>query len=323
VRRTIAAIGRSLVTLGLLILLFVAYQLWGTGIYTAHAQNRLKSDFKKEQAKYAEQDTVAAPTTATTTPAATTPAATHGTTTTTQPVRTGAPPPTPPEGEVEGLISIPAIGLNMAFVEGTDVPDLRKGPGHYPDTPIPGSLGNAAIAGHRTTYLHPFFDIDKLKVGDEIIIATLDGKIFTYAMYEQIIVKPTDTWVVDNTPDAELTLTSCNPKYSAAERIVTKARLVANKSATPQKPKPRPNAGAGKARPTTLQGNSLAASTDSIPWAVVWGVVVLAVGLAWWWAFRRWRHPATWVIGVVPFLIALFPFYVFLERSIPQGLYSG
>jgi sortase A len=312
VRRTIAAIGRTLVTLGLLILLFVAYQLWGTGLYTAQAQDRLKSDFKKEQARYEEQDTVAPPTTVP-----------GPTTSTTQPVRKGAPPPTPPEGEVEGLISIPAIGLNMAYVEGTDVPDLRKGPGHYPDTPIPGSLGNAAIAGHRTTYLHPFFDIDKLKKGDEIIIATLDGKSFTYAMYDQFLVKPTDTWVVDNTPDAQLTLTSCNPKYSAAQRIVTKARLVANKSSKPEKPRPNTTAGAGKAKPTTLQGDSLAASTDSIPWAVLWGLVVLAVGLAWWWAFRRWRHPATWVVGVVPFLIVLFPFYVFLERSIPQGLYSG
>src|SRR5689334_19350869 len=152
VRRTIAAIGRTLVTLGLLILLFVAYQLWGTGIYTAQAQDRLKSDFKKEQAKYEEQDTVAPPTTGAGGTRTTVPGPT---TSTTQPVRKGAPPPTPPEGEVEGLISIPAIGLHLAYVEGTDVPDLRKGPGHYPDTPIPGSLGNAAIAGHRTTYLHP------------------------------------------------------------------------------------------------------------------------------------------------------------------------
>ena len=155
-------------------------------------------------------------------------------------MRKGAAPPTPAEGDVEGIIKIPRIGIDMAFVEGTNRDDLKKGPGHYPDTPPPGTLGNAAIAGHRTTYLHPFYDVDKLVPGDKIIIETLDHKTFTYAMYQQLIVKPTDVYVVDNTADAELTLTSCNPKYSAAQRIVIKARLVANQSAKPTKAPPPP-----------------------------------------------------------------------------------
>src|SRR4051812_19989946 len=109
VRRAIAAIGRTLVTLGLLILLFLAYQLWGTGIYTARAQESLKSDFAKAQEQYREDNPTVESTTPTTGRAA-------GTTTTVSPLRQGAPPPTPAEGDVMGIIKIPRIGLSMAFV---------------------------------------------------------------------------------------------------------------------------------------------------------------------------------------------------------------
>jgi len=303
------------VTLGLLILLFVAYQLWGTGIYTARAQENLKHDFAKAEEQYREDN----PTVATTTP-------TTGrgvTTTTVSPVRHGPPPPTPPNGGVMGSIVIPRIGLDMYFVEGTDRDDLTKGPGHYDYTVPPGTLGHAALARHRTTYLHPFYNINEVQPGDPIIIHTLDGKTFTYKMQWQKIVKPTETWVADPTPDAVLTLTSCNPRYSAAQRIVVRAKLVANNPDKPTKALPKP-ASAGKAKPgQTLLGEGLSSESKSVPPAIWWGLVALVVGALWWWAFRRWRHPATWTAGLIPFLIVLFPFYVYLERAIPQGLYSG
>ncbi len=297
-------------TLGLLILLFVAYQLWGTGIFTAQAQSRLDKDFRKAQQQYAaENDTVG-----------TTPATGRATSSTTvDPAKLTKPaPPIPAEGEVEGQIEIPKIHLNWKFVEGTNVPDLQKGPGHYPDTPMPGTIGNAAIAGHRTTYGHPFYDISDLKAGDKIIITTLAGK-FTYEMYAQLIVKPTDVQVVDNTPDPQLTLTSCNPRYSAAQRIVIKAKLVPNESAKPAKPRPpvvkshKPDAHEA----SLAQG--LSGQEKSIMPTIWWGITTLIIGLAWWWSFRRWRHPATLVLGVVPFLLVLFPFYVYLERALPAG----
>jgi hypothetical protein len=125
--------------------------------------------------------------------------------------------------------------------------------------------------------------------------------------------------VVANTPDTELTLTSCEPRYSAARRIVVKAKLVRNLSSKPNRPPKRINGKAVKAPPrkelaTGLQGES----NSDIP-AALWGIVVLAVGMLWWWAFRRWRHPLTWVIGVIPFLIVLLPFYFYLERALPNG----
>jgi sortase A len=309
VRRSIAAVGRALVTLGLLILLFVAYQLWGTGIWTARAQTQLKHDFKKELQQYNQQGvddpTITAP---------------SRSSSTTLPLRGGArpAPPIPKEGDVGGIINIPAIHIRFAFVEGTSRDDLKKGPGHYPDTPFPGTIGNAAIAGHRTTYLHPFYDVDHLKPGDEIHIKTFAGE-FVYKVYKTLIVSPTDVSVVDNTADAELTLTSCNPKYSAAQRIVIKARLAPAISAKPSKPRPLPpRAGNARAHSAALEEGLSGQERSKLP-TVLWGIFAALLGLGWWWAFRRWRHPATWALGVIPFLIVLFPFYVFLERALPAG----
>lgn len=305
-------------TAGLLILLFVAYQLWGTGIFTARAQSSLKSDFKKEQAAYAAAN--ATPVTADPPTSPTT--AKPGPTTTTAPVPQSklvrAAPPTPDEGAVEGEINIPRIGINMAFVEGTSRDDLKKGPGHYPETPMPGTLGNAAIAGHRTTYLHPFYNINELQPGDDIIVTTLAGK-FTYRMTQQLIVAPTDVGVAANTPDAELTLTSCNPRFSAAQRIVIKAVLVPNQSAPIAKPNPPKHTSGNKAAPQDTLAEGLSGQSLSKTPAIMWGIIAALVGLAWWWAFRRWRHPATWLLGVIPFLVVLFPFYVYLERALPAG----
>ena len=308
-RRAIAGIGRALVTIGLLILLFVVYQLWGTGIFTARAQERLKKDFAKAQQAYNQEN----PVVSTTTPDPSDTVGSSTTTTIAGPLTKPAP-PTPPEGQVEGTIDIPKIGLNMQFVEGTSREDLQKGPGHYPDTPLPGTIGNAAIAGHRTTYLHPFYDVDKLVPGDKIVITTLAGK-FTYEMTQQLIVKPTDIQVVANTPDPQITLTSCNPKYSAAQRIVIKGKLVPNESARPAKPRPiQPVNNTSSSLAEGLSGEAV--STGS---AIFWGIVAAFVGGLWWWAFRRWRHPLTWILGVIPFLVVLFPFYVYLERALPAG----
>jgi sortase A len=319
VRRAIAGIGRTLVTLGLLILLFVVYQLWGTGIFTARAQERLKKDFQQHLAQVQENDTVG--------PVPTTikqPAKSASTTTTSIKYSAAVPfLPTPKEGDGEGFINIPKINAHFYYVEGTSRDDLKQGPGHYPGTPLPGTIGNAAIAGHRTTYLHPFADIDKLVPGDDILIQTSAGTIFDYQMYKQLTVLPTDVWVVANTPDAELTLTACTPKGSASHRLVVKARLVVSKSAKPTLTKPRPQTSSGKggkARSAAAGlGESLSGQTRSLLPSVIWGIVAALVGLVWWWGFRRWRHPYTWIIGVLPFLVALFPFYVYLERALPAG----
>src|SRR4051812_23192173 len=130
-------------------------------------------------------------------------------------------------GHAIGTIRIPKIGASYAVVQGTDTVSLRKGPGHYPDTSFPGQGGTVAIAGHRTTYLAPFNQVDKLKRGDEIVLDMPYGK-FTYAVDKTKIVEPTELSVVDRVPGPEqLVLSACHPLYSASHRIIVFARLTA------------------------------------------------------------------------------------------------
>ena len=167
----------------------------------------------------------------------------------------------PPEGDAVGEIIIKKIDVDWAVVEGVQLTDIAKGPGHYPGTPLPGQIGNAAIAGHRTTHGAPFYRVDELTVGDKIVVKTLAGT-YTYVVTQKpFAVDPTDYGVVANTPDAELTLTSCNPRYSAAQRIIIKARLVRHLSAKVHKPPTHINGKKiapppRKALATGLQGES-------------------------------------------------------------------
>jgi sortase A len=127
-------------------------------------------------------------------------------------------------GDPLGRLRVPAIGLSTVVVEGTDGADLRSGPGHYPDTPLPGQRGTVAIAGHRTTYGAPFRRVDDLERGDRIELAMPYGR-FTYRVERTRIVPPTAVDVVDRVAYDRLVLTACHPLYSANERIVVFARL--------------------------------------------------------------------------------------------------
>jgi sortase A len=130
----------------------------------------------------------------------------------------------PLPGDAIGEIDMPAIDKSAYIVEGTDTDDLRKGPGHYHDTPMPGDHGTVAIAGHRTTYGAPFRRIDELEPGDRIDLRMPYGD-FTYRVERTRIVPPTETSVTDRVDHDRLILSACHPLYSAAKRIVVFARL--------------------------------------------------------------------------------------------------
>jgi len=127
-------------------------------------------------------------------------------------------------GDPLGKIEIPKIGVSDVFVAGTGTADLRKGPGHYPATPLPGQHGTVAIAGHRTTYGAPFHDVDKLRPGDRITLAMPYGR-FEYRVERTRIVDPTALWVTDRVGYDRLVLSACHPLYSAAQRIIVFAKL--------------------------------------------------------------------------------------------------
>jgi sortase A len=129
------------------------------------------------------------------------------------------------DGQAMGRIRIPKIHASYVVVDGTAGADLRKGPGFYSQTPLPGLPGTVAIAGHRTTYLAPFRHIDELGEGDRIVLEMPYAR-FTYSVERHLIVDPTDTWVIHRVDHDRLVLSACNPLYSAAQRIIVFARLV-------------------------------------------------------------------------------------------------
>jgi sortase A len=136
----------------------------------------------------------------------------------------------PLKGDAIAQIDIPSIGVSEYVVEGTDVASLRKGPGHYPETPLPGDPGTTAIAGHRTTYGAPFRRIDQLDRGDRITVDMPDGR-FRYRVERTTIVDDQDLSVLEPVGHRRLMLSACHPLYSAAERVIVFARQVARQPA--------------------------------------------------------------------------------------------
>jgi len=127
-------------------------------------------------------------------------------------------------GDPLGRLRIAAVGLRTVVVEGTEPGELRDGPGHYPDTVLPGERGTVALAGHRTTYGAPFRHLDALDRGDRIDVDTPYGA-FTYRVDDTRIVPATAVGVVGRKAYDRLVLTACHPLFSASERIVVSARL--------------------------------------------------------------------------------------------------
>lgn len=172
---------------------YVAWLLWGTGLETARAQDQMRSQIT---ARF-EQPT----------------------------------PPNPGErylpGQAYAAIVIPSIDIDFIVVEGTDYVSLKKGPGHYLASANPwDGTGQVAIAGHRTTYLHPFLNLDRVEEGDEIQLITKHGT-FGYEVNRVFVLSEAESGrAIVDTVRPTLVLTTCNPKYSSRERLIVTARLV-------------------------------------------------------------------------------------------------
>jgi len=286
--------GKTLIASGVLILLFVAYQLWGTGLQEARAQDALADEFSG----FTVPTTVAGGETPTTTPPSTVP---------------------PAEGDAIGRIVIPKANVDKYIVEGVGVEDLKKAPGHYPGTPMPGEAGNSAIAGHRTTYGAPFYDLSNLEVGDPIMVITGVGE-FRYEVIESLIVSPEAVEVLNPTDDNRLTLTTCNPRYSAAERLIISAKLIA----APVEPPPPVEGAPPPPPPVQLAADDLAGlsgDTAARGPAVGWGFLCAAIWLATWWLSRLWnRGWMAYLVGVPIFLGTLFVFFENFARLLPSNI---
>jgi sortase A len=320
--KILGALGKVLVAAGVLVLLFAAYQVWGTNIQTDQAQRELADEFDELVRKRA-----AAAETTTTTSAP--PVGSDDT----APPQTLPPQPAPDivapaTGELVGRISIPGIGLkNFKFVQGTATEQLKRGAAHYTSTPLPGQRGNAAIAGHRTTYGAPFSNIDKIAVGDEIVVETVQGS-FTYKAIGTRIVAPSEVSVLESDGRNLLTLTACHPRYDLRQRIVVQAELqgqvvpeLAGQEEAMATPEPND-------APADLDGDAGTLEAGDVPWAhlALWGAAAALVWLAAWALARRVLagrgRPLRWspyVVGAVPFLVCLYFFYENLAAALPAS----
>ncbi|NNE96906.1 MAG: sortase [Acidimicrobiales bacterium] len=386
--RTIAIIGgagRTLITLGVLTLAFAGFQLWGTGITEDRAQASLENDFAARRAAFtdfaaAQGVDPGAVGQHTETPSATEPTDGPDPSATepepaddvdsvqdATPVQVPDEPPTPAEpvpeellpsvGEALGVIRIPAIGVDKVVIAGTRRSDLRKGPGHYLKTPLPGQAGNAAIAGHRTTYGAPFGDLDLLEPGDRIVVETFQG-LFNYEVLPQTtdegtaghsIISPYDVFVLDDYGDNRLTLTACHPKYSARQRIVVQAKLVNPPAATIQlaglddalaaelagqqlayeATGEDPGSGAegsdpGRSEEASTVGVSAEALDESLGWHfeeavpfLVWSLFTALAALITAIAGRKWRKWPSYALATPVVLTLLFLSFTHLDRMLP------
>jgi len=379
IRRVFREFGLALVVGGLIVLLFIGYQLLGTSLTERHKQTQLQSEFNHSVAlQAASATTTTLPTT--TVPATTVPAATAttapgspATTAPPSPATTapasaattapasattvaGAPPTTAagalpstaaggvdnptvgvasaeasiPTGQAVDHLQIPAIGVDKYVVQGVSESDLMKGPGHYPQTVFPGQVGNAAIAGHRTTYGAPFFRLNGLKTGDRIIVTDISDHRYTYLVKSIKVVAPSDVAVLNPTRTAQLTLTTCNPRFSLTSRLVVVADISVPKkhvaktatAATPTTtttlpvPAPVPSShlavsslGTGDRsarKPALIYGGAL---------VLLWILTRVAVIHT-----RRWKRNFAYLIGVGGCLVVLWFAFENVVRLLPPNL---
>jgi sortase A len=308
------AVGKSSCVIGALLLAFVGYQLWGTSLSEHSAQSRLRSELNAQLHHHLPISHSAS--TSTTSggdgPEGDTLGSSAGDTAVAGSPALGAP---------VGFLSIPRIGMSDdVIVEGVGTDQLRQGPGHYPGTPLPGQPGNVAIAGHRTTYAAPFYNLNELQAGDPITIQTVLGT-FHYVVTQSNTVSPTDSAVLDSTGPSELTLTTCNPRYSATQRLIVVALLQGSDLGGTGHPAGTTKTTKATRNPsrTELADNGAGGSVGG---AVLWGLLTASVTLAVWALWRRLRSPGRWgvlTLGTPAVLVVLFIFFGHVSAVLPAS----
>lgn len=307
--RILGFVGRFLIIGGLFILGFVGFQLWGTGLEEGRNQDELTSSLAEAVGA---QDGVDVDPASDMTELA-------GALGTVDPA-TAAPLAPPPQGDPVGVIEIPRIDLQRVVVEGVTKADLKKGPGHYPGTPLPGQAGNSGIAGHRTTYGAPFNRIDEIRPGDEIILTTPQGRFVYEAVPAEgsdqawYVVDPSDVSVLEDKGDNRITLTACHPKYSAKQRIIVNAVL--SGPVAPTAPPTEASTAAAAAASASFD-DSLTGESDALTPALAFGVAALCVGLLAWFVGSRWRRWPAWLLATPVILVLVWFCYVYLDRYLP------
>ncbi|MET4095317.1 sortase A [Arthrobacter sp. UYCu712] len=224
ITRTVGVLGEVLITAGVVLLLFIAWQLWWTNVESDASQRGAVKDFARQFNGPLEPDS----TVPQGTPAA--PSSAPG-------VGYGAPAVSaePVDGATIGILYVPRFGADYTrpIVQGTGPAVLDSlGIGHYEGTSMPGAIGNFAVAGHRQTHGAVLDNIDALVPGDRIYIQTREGY-YVYVFRNSEIVLPGRTDVLLPVPtqpaatptESYLTMTSCNPRFGSQERFIAYALM--------------------------------------------------------------------------------------------------
>lgn len=210
-RKGIRGVGEVLITCGLIVMLFAGYEVWGKQVIIQHQQTRydqqLAQAWKKPTSKHKADDA----------------------------------PPLP--GHALARLYIPRFNKKLVVVQGVQPSDIANAPGHYPDSAMPGQIGNFAIAGHREEAIFPR-NFNELTAGNYLVVQTRTTW-FVYQVYQQEIVLPTQTDVVNPVPDkpagtvpskALITLTTCNPWWDNYQRLIIHGTLIRAQPTTGGKP---------------------------------------------------------------------------------------
>ncbi|MGF1662523.1 MAG: class E sortase, partial [Kineosporiaceae bacterium] len=228
-----------------------------------------------------------------------------------------------------GTLTIERIGLDAVVVDGVSREDLQRGPGRIPGTAVPGEGANSVVAGHRTTWGAPFARLDEMRLGDRVVWTTTSGSI-TYEVVAAAsgapvaVVSPTDRSVTEQRPGLDaVTLVTCHPRFSAAERLV----VVAHRVDPPIGADPPP----GASVPAAPVAGALTRPAPDVPWTALVPPGVLVVAL---WVLGEvmaarpgrggrarlpqrvaWRA-ATWAAALVPLLVT----FDRLADLVPEGV---
>ncbi|MEI8050467.1 MAG: class E sortase [Actinomycetes bacterium] len=301
--RALGVMGRILIGLGVLVLAFTGFQIFGTSVIQHRYQAALRDEIQPHLT------------------IATVPHLPLGSAPKVAPITSR-----PLIGSPISRLTIPAIDLDQIVVEGTDASHLEMGPGHYRGTPLPGQIGNVGIAGHRTTWGRPFFRLDALNEGDRIIVTTQQGS-FVYSVTRLFVVRPDQVSVLHTSNQALLTLTTCTPKYSASQRLIVRAALVASTLSTTKGSIPSsPSAPSVPSRqsPTAPPAFALRAQHAATPslfgallWSALCGLMAIATILL---ARRLSRRWVAFLIGVPLFLVLLILAFSRISSLLPANL---
>ncbi len=209
----VGVLGEVLVTAGVIVVLFLVWQLWWAPMQDAKVHTAVALAIEEEYRAFVPTASVPVPT---------------------GPVEPGTVHQAPPEGDVFALMRVPRFGSDWVrpIYEGVTLPVLTRGVGHYPNTQLPAEIGNLAVAAHRLTYGNPFVDIDKIQPDDVVVVETREAYV-VYRVQRHAIVPPTALEVIAPVPEqpgavpteAWLTMTSCHPMFSNATRYVVFAKL--------------------------------------------------------------------------------------------------